>query len=478
MRITDNGLQYIDEVAITVLHKRLSTVTIPDITGDADTPVGHISFKLSSVRITSVSIPTSSFKTVAGVGLELKASGISLAMSGKWHYRKDHWPHISDSGSFDLSASGIAFSLQVKLGAGPKGHPTISAAGCSGSVGSVSIKFHGGASWLYNLFNKYVDGKIKDTIQSVMCKEATQAINIEAAKALASFPIEKAIDKYSLINYSLVDNPNFTATYADLFVKGEFMSVSHPTEAPFSPNPLPSSSESTQMAYVWLTDYVVNTAGLVYQKAGQLAKNVTSADLPANFSFPLNTKTFKLLILALYNKYPNLPMEFDLYATEPPHMESDTKGVSVTIIGNANADVIFPNGSKAFCFTLGLTILGTAEVAVKDGRATVHATFAQIKATLVNSAIGDISGSIALIELFLKTFAEKIIIHEINVYGDKGFPLPIIDGIELTNTKVTSGKHFNLIATDFKYTPPSESAVLFRKKRQARRKFLKSIPII
>ena len=33
------------------------------------------------------------------------------------------------------------------------------------------------------------------------------------------------------------------------------------------------------MAYVWLTDYVVNSAGLVYQKAGRLSKNITSADV-------------------------------------------------------------------------------------------------------------------------------------------------------------------------------------------------------
>ena len=32
------------------------------------------------------------------------------------------------------------------------------------------------------------------------------------------------------------------------------------------------------------------------------------------------------------------------------------------------------------------------------------------------------------------------------VYGDKGFPLPMIDGIELTNTKVTSGEVCDLLS--------------------------------
>ena len=57
--------------------------------------------------------------------------------------------------------------------------------------------------------------------------------------------------------------------------KGEFFSAITPKEAPFSPTPLPPESESDKMAYIWLTDYVVNTAGLVYQEAGILNETVT-----------------------------------------------------------------------------------------------------------------------------------------------------------------------------------------------------------
>ena len=63
--------------------------------------------------------------------------------------------------------------------------------------------------------------------------------------------------------------------FYELFSKGEFLSAIIPKEAPFSPTPLPPESESDKMAYIWLTDYVVNTAGLVYQEAGILNKTVT-----------------------------------------------------------------------------------------------------------------------------------------------------------------------------------------------------------
>lgn len=57
--------------------------------------------------------------------------------------------------------------------------------------------------------------------------------------------------------------------------KGEFQSATAPKEAPFSPAPLPPDSESAKMVYVWVTDYLLNTAGLVYQDAGILNETVT-----------------------------------------------------------------------------------------------------------------------------------------------------------------------------------------------------------
>ena len=44
------------------------------------------------------------------------------------------------------------------------GRPTMQAVGCSCSVGSASIKFHGGAAWIYNLFSGVVEGKLKNMV--------------------------------------------------------------------------------------------------------------------------------------------------------------------------------------------------------------------------------------------------------------------------------------------------------------------------
>lgn len=459
LRVTDKALQYVDSIAVQLLNEKVKTATIPDVNGDADTPVGHISYSLSSVHFNSLSIPSSTFKTVAGIGLQLQISSASASLSGNWHYRKDHWPHISDSGSFDLDVNGLTVTLKTKLGVDSTGHPTIAAAGCSSSIGSVKIHFHGGASWLYNLFDKYVDGKIKGTLQDKLCQETSDLINTNAEKSLSTFPVKKQIDKFAVINYSLVSSPNFTESYADVFIKGEFLSAITPKEAPFSPTPLPPESESDKMAYIWLTDYVVNTAGLVYQEAGILNETVTPSMLPPNFSYPLNTKTFRLIIPKLYKVYPNRPMNLKVYSTQRPTVSSSSAGVGLKINGNVDVYVQLENGSSVYTFTMGANISTLVKIVVKGNNVTGQVDSIKINVHLVNSSIGDISIDVKLLQIALDVFADTIVLKKLNEIGEKGFPLPVVDGVQLVNPEVTRGQNFNLIATDFKYAPTKKAGL-------------------
>ena len=54
--------------------------------------------------------------------------------------------------------------------------------------------------------------------------------------------------------------------------------MSDPEEYPFAPSPLPPVSGhdySEKMMYVWMTDYVANSAAVVYQKAGLMSYTIT-----------------------------------------------------------------------------------------------------------------------------------------------------------------------------------------------------------
>ncbi len=56
-------------------------------------------------------------------------------------------PHVSDSGSCDVSVSSVSLTMSVLVGADSQGHATLSTTGCSLSIGKLDIHFHGGARY-------------------------------------------------------------------------------------------------------------------------------------------------------------------------------------------------------------------------------------------------------------------------------------------------------------------------------------------
>lgn len=78
--------------------------------------------------------------------------------------------------------------------------------------------------------------------------------------------------------------------------QGEFfVEKESDTMVPFSPPllpPLPTSGDSIgKMVFLWLTDYMANTAALVYMRLGTLSYSVT----PELVKFPVSPSVFSFL---------------------------------------------------------------------------------------------------------------------------------------------------------------------------------------
>ena len=57
----------------------------------------------------------------------------------------------------------------MTVGKDDNGHATLQTTGCSLDVGGVSVDFHGGASWLYNLFDGTIEDLVEDKMQTEVC---------------------------------------------------------------------------------------------------------------------------------------------------------------------------------------------------------------------------------------------------------------------------------------------------------------------
>ncbi|KAL4234373.1 hypothetical protein ACF0H5_006020 [Mactra antiquata] len=458
-RITTNGLNYANSVAIEALKTNVQKAKIPDQSGEAS----GFKYSISNIHVTQFNPPSSDISLVPGKGLTWKASNAYIAIHGDFHYKK--W-FISDGGSFDAKLSGVSFGLELDIDANSEGRPDIAAKGCSSSFGDVDFKFHGGMSWLYNIFRENVANVIKDSLNGQLCKMINKEVNEDGAKKLADIKVTTKLAKKFLLDYRLSANPTFQSDYFETYHKGEIYWLTNPnTECPFSAPTMPDQTDNKNMLYLWISDYMFDSIGYAAQKHGFLVRNLTQNDLPASSRGVLNTtcsgfipKCVGSLIPEIGQKYPHMAVELRMKSTEVPRMTVSASGVSLNATGTIDMYATKP-GSSDTPFLLSLGAIGMTNVNISIQNELVYAQIKnmKIKLSVIKSAVGKISGS--FLDFLVKEALNTVLIPQLNDLGKKGFPLPVTGEIKFTNTKLSFAKDTILIGTDLKYTPKTSAPI-------------------
>lgn len=250
---------------------------------------------------------------------------------------------------------------------------------------------------------------------------------------------------------------------------------------------------------------------------------MTQSILPSDFPIGLNTTSLGQFIPELAKAYPNRPMQLALaaYAPKPATMTCATTGFNVTFSLFVGADVILANGSVVEAFKLRADIIGAGKAWIGESarrgvegqlpaldtstprdplsqsvvpmpkcahllpssRETVHRsapapslatieaaegtksslagnlTFLEVPLSLEKSSIGNITAEVQGLQEIAALLAATYIIPALNSYLNKGFPLPIVDGVALVNPAVNFRAGYLEVETDFKYTPSAIDAM-------------------
>jgi len=308
---------------------------------------------------------------------------------------------------------------------------------------------------LYNAFSGVIEDKVKDDLKETICKKAMEAVNGDGADYLTTFPVLGNVSKVAQIDYSLVANPTFTSKYMDVPLKGEFRSRKNPHPTGLSsPQTLPFFAETNKMVYILLSDYVLNTASLVYHEEGKLRRTIRPEDIPRSSKFQLNTQSFQTFLYKLYQKYPDRPVFVKVYTTKAPVFTSRHSGTNVTVTGNVEVYVTTRNGAPVYALTVGLKADLAGSLGVNSGNLTFHTKTFTTKVHLVRSAIGDIKFNIGLLQWFLNGVVESgDFVKKLNVIGERGFPLPMFRRILWEDIAIRTGQGYTHIETNLKYLP-------------------------
>jgi lipopolysaccharide-binding protein len=456
--LTQKGLNYAEEVLVPLLKEEISDLHIPTIVVDYNVAViGTIKFTLSNAFLTSLNFGDLSLTSDAN-GLVLTDYGISVSLSADWSYRQEQWPHFEDSGTVDVSGGGISLKMTVDVTMNKtSGGIHLNCSYCSIGIGDLSVTFHGGLSWLYNLFDSMIEGKLKSYMNDNMCSQLQYGINVPANSALdrllkVTYVLEDGVE----IDYALVANPNFSHPgIVTLDMKGEFRLVKDPQDPPFPPPPFPDPSlrNFSQMIYLQGSSYVAESASWAFWKAGFLSYNVSNDKIPAEFG----TTDFYCSIVSplLCKKYPNKKVMFGVVASDYPRLKITPE--YAVVMGKALASMyVKNNGHEEIAFSLNLNVQANVNLSFDSpttGQYLIRGNVSNPKfsMSLNKTKIGNFNCS--TLKNILTTLAPSLGLAYINSLLGAGIPIPVIEGVSFINPSLTFGKGYVEVSGDVKYSP-------------------------
>ncbi|XP_041275153.1 bactericidal permeability-increasing protein [Onychostruthus taczanowskii] len=381
VRITQAGLDYAQQQGIAILEKELAQLKLPDFSGKS----GELHYSLSRLRLRDFHLPYSRITPISNVGLQVAISNAYTEVDGDWRVK---FLFIRDHGSFNLKVENIYIKIILRLGSDTTGKPTISTLDCSAHISEVRVRFSGKLGWLYNLFHRVIESRLRKILENKVCDNVAKSVHNELQTYIQTLPVTARIDDKIGIDYSLVAPPRATARSMDADLKGEFYSLAHRSSVPFSPLPLAFPSDHERMVYFGASSYFFNTAGIAYHKAGALVFEITEAMLPKDAGFSLDTSIFSAFIPQLEKMYPNMTMKFRLSTPTAPFLNIGSEGISFRPIVDAQAYAILPNSSLAPLFLLSLTGNVSAVINVRSGRIVGSLDVGRIRISLKDSAVG------------------------------------------------------------------------------------------
>ncbi|KAM6378146.1 bactericidal permeability-increasing protein-like [Pluvialis apricaria] len=447
VRITQAGLDYAHHQGIAILEKELAQLKLPDMSGSSRIKrLGKVRYEISRLDLRSFHLPHSRISLVPNVGLQVSISNAFAKVNGNWRVKLRF---IRDHGSFDLSVENVDIKINLKLGSGASGKPTIDTSYCSTRISKVRVRFSGRFGWLYNIFHRAIESRLQKILESKVCEIIARSVRRELQPYLQTLPVTARIDSVAGVDYSLVAPPTATARFLDVALKGECFSLANRSTVPFSPLALSLPQDHNRMVYFGASSYFFNTAGFAYHTAGALVFEITDSVIPKGVDFHLDTTTFSAFVPQLEEMYPNMLMMFRLSTPSAPFLNIEPGGLSLKPVVNIQAYAILPNSSLAPLFLLSLTGNVSAVMNVKYGRIVGSLNMGRMELSLKHSNVGTFQ--VRTLQSIMNIFASSILLPRLNARLNQGFPLPLPKGIQLSNILVQFHQNFLLLGADIHY---------------------------
>ncbi|XP_025731990.1 lipopolysaccharide-binding protein isoform X1 [Callorhinus ursinus] len=447
VRITDKGLEYVAREGSMVLQKELLRITLPDFTGDFKIkPFGRGHYGFHSLSIHSCELRGSALTPLPGQGLSLTISDSFIRVQSEWKVRK---AFVKLHGSLDVQVKGITISVNLVLGREPSGRPTVTASGCSSHIRDVEVDISGDLGWLLNLFHNQIESRFRRVLESKICEMLQNSVTSDLQPYLQTLPVTTEIDSFARIDYSLMEAPQATAQMLDVMFKGEIFNREHYSPVSFLAPVMSLPEQYNRMVYFAISDYVFNTASVVYHEAGFLNFSITDDMVPPGSNIRLTTKSFRPFVPRLARLYPNMNLELQGAMASAPFLNFSPGNLSLTPVMEIEAFVLLPSSAKEPVFQLGVATNMSAMLTFNTSKITGFLKPGKIQVELKESKVGVFN--VELLEALLNYYILNTLYPKVNEKLAEGFPLPLLKDIRLYDPVLEIHKDFLFLGTNLQY---------------------------
>nr|XP_002127451.1 bactericidal permeability-increasing protein [Ciona intestinalis] len=430
LKVTDKGLNFIKDAGLALAMKQVKDIKLPDLSGKASTPIGKVKYSLSGLKINSFTLGTSKITTEAPRTIRLILQNAFLQLNGNWRYK---YLFISDHGSFDAKANGISVNLAISVGMDGLGKPSVKTGSCSSNIGSISLKVHGGASWLYNLILKAMNGNIKHSVQKQICPAITKAINNQAEKALSKLNVKIPFLRNLVVDASLTHAPLVTSQSIQLLAQGRCFPKSNPNiKFPFLPTVISVPPGTDQMTDVVIGEFLFETLGYSLWSENALDIWITNDMLPKKYQNV--TADMFAAFIAGFSKFKGRPLQFRLNVTKPPKFDIGPGVIKVTVELDFLTYVLLKNKTKLLAMNLHAATKASGNLAVSSEKFTASVSSMSATVSAKSSVVGKLP--VTLLNFLLPGALRSYVIPAVNKILQKGYPLPTITGVSYVTPKL------------------------------------------
>lgn len=448
-RITQSGLDFFTDA-----EQILSMLPeIPDFADKTEIAVlGKVDYDVTDVKIKRLSShPQTVLAVERDFGLVWLSKELRVAVNGNWHYQTHGFIPVSDDGKFDFEVVIKSSPFKLKVDADDTGRLSIEMVDkrCHFKVESVDVELYGDKEWFYNMFEGNIEEMVQKYANEQICSTISKLIKEDLGMMMRSMEVvASVIPEVAALDLSLIARPAMTS-FIDIGHRGEVYNVNNRMESSLPIPSLPEDNDDASMFYIWLTDYVLNSAGSTLHNCGYLSYSLTQDQIPEDTNITLNTSTYEvtLLLPQISKLYPNMEIQCNINSREPPTMKVSEDLVEALISADIAVSVVNEDKSLKHLFTVSKTIEMAGTLKVVDTQLTWDIESFWCRIDLRQSEVEDLDFDI--VRSALEFACHAFIKQYIKEMGTTGVTLPELPGdLNLTDIQFSQGEGYVKIGFD------------------------------